>query len=85
MIKDSIEYNKNWYLKNKEKHLAYVLAKVECDCGRVIARCHIAKHARTPLHTRCMEKKKLESRGNIEMAEMRLKIKQLEKDLENKV
>jgi hypothetical protein len=44
------EYNKNWYEKNKEKHIAYCLEKVVCTCGRKISRSAMSYHKRSKIH-----------------------------------
>lgn len=33
------------------KHLAYMSCRIECTCGRNVARSNMSKHKRTKLHT----------------------------------
>ena len=35
----------------KLKHLAYMSCRIECTCGRNVARSNMSKHKRTILHT----------------------------------
>jgi hypothetical protein len=40
------EYRKN----NAEKNKAYRSVKIECECGTIITRSHIADHRKRPIH-----------------------------------
>lgn len=44
------EYYAEWYKKNKEKHLAYMKVKVECKCGKSVARNNYPRHCRGNFH-----------------------------------
>ena len=46
----NIAYQKEYYLKNKEKHLAYMSQKCECVfCGRTVNKTNMTKHINSKL------------------------------------
>ena len=46
----NIAYQKEYYLKNKEKHLAYMAQKCECVfCGRTVNKTNMTKHINSKL------------------------------------
>ncbi len=45
-----LTYSQQWYLKNKDKHLAYITAKVHCDCGSITNRATLVRHQRSMKH-----------------------------------
>ena len=49
---------KNYYAdpEYREKHLAYVKEKIECECGKMVCRCYMAAHQRKPVHQKRMAK-----------------------------
>ena len=54
------EYNRSYYLKNKEKAKQKYLdtkTKIECECGAVICNQKFKLHLETKLHQRRLEKK----------------------------
>jgi hypothetical protein len=55
------KFNFKQYIDNnpeyKAKHMAYVCTKLECDCGRFIARANMANHKRTKVHTEILKLK----------------------------
>jgi len=59
-IINKVEYNKlycrNWYLKNKERHIRYVCEYITCSCGKVVQRSNMSRHLRTPIHKRLINK-----------------------------
>ena len=61
---DNKEYMKNYYLKNKTKHLEYMAEKIKCDCGKSVGRCYLAKHKRTEIHCKKMEEIKFQAPDN---------------------
>ena len=52
-IKTPYDYKK-WYQENREKHLAYVCEKIECECGRSVCRSHLPKHRNSKLHVKSL-------------------------------
>jgi len=56
---DKTEYARQYYQKNKEKHLAYMKHKVKCDrCENMIQRCYLPKHKRTNVCQRVADNNK---------------------------
>jgi rubrerythrin len=89
MVLNMTEYNKQWYAKNRDKHLAYCKEKIECECGRKVGRCTMNKHRKTNIHTIAVEKlnkERKELQGNIikeivKVADMKNKIDRAAKDI----
>ena len=54
------EYNKQYYLNNREKILENYAKKVQCKCGKKLSKANYYDHLKTKLHKRRMELKKLE-------------------------
>jgi len=53
------EYSRNYYQKNKERHLAYMKEKVKCnECENMIQRCYLSKHKRTNVCQRVADNNK---------------------------
>lgn len=44
--------NRNWYLKHRDQHLAYMGAKVTCECGKLICRTSMIRHKDSRDHQR---------------------------------
>ena len=60
---DKSEYNKNLYVKNKEKileqHKAYNeqnKVKVKCECGSIVRKLAIARHKKSKKHKSYIDK-----------------------------
>jgi len=52
------EYEKEWREKNKERikeNNKKRAEKIECECGSVVSKRHIARHLKTQKHLECME------------------------------
>lgn len=48
LIDKKKQYNRTYYEKHRERHLAYVNEKVACDiCKCFVTRCGMARHQRT--------------------------------------
>jgi len=45
------EQNKEYYQKNKQKISEREKEKIECDCGSIVSRVHIARHKRSKKHS----------------------------------
>ena len=56
MSQQSSAYFKDWYNTNREKHLAYMKAKLTCECGRQYNRNNLQRHLLTAIHKRWLEK-----------------------------
>lgn len=71
----------------KKRHLAYVKEKIECECGKMIARSNMVTHKKSHLHiNRCkvkeaenMKEKEVEDETDLE------EMKKLVKELYNKI
>ncbi|HRP37144.1 MAG TPA: hypothetical protein PLS50_05010 [Candidatus Dojkabacteria bacterium] len=67
-----------WYYVNdpkfRKRHLQYVSEKVECLCGKMVARSHMSRHKKTAQH------KKLSNEKD-EVAKLKKEIKKLKKKL----
>jgi hypothetical protein len=46
----NIEYNKKYYLDNKDKIKKYYGEKIECICGKKVSRGGYKKHRQSQLH-----------------------------------
>jgi len=44
------ELNKQYYALNKDKHLAYMKEKIDCNCGELVQRSTIKRHKRSRKH-----------------------------------
>jgi len=52
----NLNYCRNWYQKNRDKHIQYVCEFITCECGKVVQRSNMARHLRTPIHKRLINK-----------------------------
>ena len=69
------KYSKEWYEKNKKRHLEYMSEQINCKCGSVITRGHYNKHLKTEIH-----KKKLKEIKTINNLNKNKNIKDFEKN-----
>lgn len=58
----NIEYCRRYYKENRDRHLAYVNTKVECEiCNKQYARCRIQRHKKSNVHILNVKLKELEA------------------------
>ena len=43
-------YMKEWYIRNKDKHLQYCAQKISCTCGKSIRYSSLQRHLRSAYH-----------------------------------
>jgi hypothetical protein len=49
------DYLKNWYQKNKSKHLETMKEKRLCEvCSKMVIKCHFNRHVLTNIHKKKM-------------------------------
>lgn len=62
MTKNTVEYNRAYYLKNKEKRKIEGAVKKHCDCCNCEVRIdHFKRHLKTQKHKRNLEKSQNQS------------------------
>ena len=72
------EYNKLYYLKNRDKICEMINSKVVCTvCGREMAKSNLYNHMKT---TKCMKKRKLQINED-KVQELENRIKELEEKI----
>jgi len=54
---NNINYCRDWYLKNRDKHLKNMSETYLCECGRVVNKYKKARHDKTPIHHRRLSNK----------------------------
>lgn len=62
---ENLSYHQKWYRQNKERHLAYLLTPIYCDCGAVVSRNHFNRHMTCKKHERWEEDQPVERSKNI--------------------
>jgi hypothetical protein len=50
-------YFSKWYQENKEKHLNKMKEKMQCECGCIVTRSHLARHKKSNIHNKNIENK----------------------------
>lgn len=56
MEHDNKQYCKEWYQKNKDKHLQYCKERVMCECGKLITRTNLPRHKLNNSHKKRIDK-----------------------------
>jgi len=54
---NNINYCKEWYALNRDKHLKTMAETYLCECGRIVNKYKKVRHDKTPLHNRRLSKK----------------------------
>lgn len=50
MVKNTTEYNREWYKKNKERRRSYFKEMQTCSCGSTVSRGSMYLHLRSKRH-----------------------------------
>lgn len=78
------KYYKDWYEKNKDKHLEYCREKIKCDCGLMVRRSNMTSHKKTQKHIEYIKditKKYLSLKDKYDILEKKYyKLKKTKKD-----
>lgn len=60
--KNDKEYYRQWYEKNREKHMNYCKQKIQCECGHIGIRTGIYVHRKSKKHMKWVESQKLKNK-----------------------